>query len=715
MKKKNDDGSIMASKGQIDVTYIHTIKPTEVTSNSSIPTRDDTAMHTKKPIEVTSNSSIPTRSTTVGIFVDTEPTTPTKPSIVGNKSNSPVHSCIPNVLNTGLVSYINVDSVVPSPLLRVEVKSKANLRKIKANVPNDADYCVWLPLVWVHEEKYGLEKSMLRNVPWMIRGIPIFLNKWSPFASLLKEDLSHVPVWVKFHDVPLGQINYARILIAINACNGFSDQLDKCKGQTLGADDEGFIEVKKKKSCGNNGGTKNFMVPVKPKTEYRSKAKQPTNGISNSPKTIPFVGTNKASTSIIEEVVKGSKATTSGIQEERQSSTPIVDKINVLEKYIPKGKLVLVDDEGKPLEKHMKGGGGGGPVANRVKVKVCLEMGFKGEVDKFCDTIMSSLKGFEHLKIPLSDIIQATENFSYKYIVERDALGVVYKGELLRQTLAFKRLRDIDESDFCNEIMFLFNLKHQNIVSFIGFCHEDREMILIFDYPTYGSLQTYLSSPRLTWLMRVQICLDTACGLQYLHENPSQRIIHGDLTSDSIQLYENWQAKLRLSRHINVQVYCTRVYTQVLGSSSWYLDPAYMETGVMTKESDIYSFGVLLFEVLCGRQAYMRDKDSKLPFLSLVRRHYTRGTLTEIIDPVLREQIDNASLNIFSMLAYRCLELDHVKRPKISAVVEGLEKVSTLQKDYEISELQQSNDLSFMKETYALVELEEIDLASYDD
>ncbi|GKF19243.1 primary amine oxidase-like protein, partial [Tanacetum coccineum] len=81
----------------------------------------------------------------------------------------------------------------PTPL------TKANLRKHEANVPQDVDYDIWLHAASVHE---GVD-SVLRDGPWMIRGIPIFLNKWSPSVSLLKEDLSRVPVWVKFHDVPL--------------------------------------------------------------------------------------------------------------------------------------------------------------------------------------------------------------------------------------------------------------------------------------------------------------------------------------------------------------------------------------------------------------------------------------------------------------------------------------------------------------------------------
>ncbi|GKC89847.1 primary amine oxidase-like protein [Tanacetum coccineum] len=146
--------------------------------------------------------------------------------------------------------------------------TKANLRKIDAIVSNDADYDVWLPLDSVHKfsSTEGID-SVLRDGPWMIRGIPIFLNKWSPSVSLLKDDLSRVPVWVKFHDVPL---------VAYTS-DGFS-----------------LIATK-------------IALNV------------------NNP--------------IIEEVVTGSEATTSGTQEEGHSSTPIVEKINVLVIQIREGNL----------------------------------------------------------------------------------------------------------------------------------------------------------------------------------------------------------------------------------------------------------------------------------------------------------------------------------------------------------------------------------------
>ncbi|GJX63332.1 hypothetical protein Tco_0296232 [Tanacetum coccineum] len=177
-----------------------------------------------------------------------------------------LHAYLPVTANiTSSLSPLRYATLLPISAIRKkkqekkETPLKANLQKLAANVLNDADYDVWLPLASVHE---GVD-SMLRNGPWMFCGILIFLNKFSPSVSLPNKGLSRVPVWVKFHES-----SYARILIEINACNDFSYNLvmvvpnlegtgymketvrveyemDKGNGGSSGADDEGFIEVKK--------------------------------------------------------------------------------------------------------------------------------------------------------------------------------------------------------------------------------------------------------------------------------------------------------------------------------------------------------------------------------------------------------------------------------------------------------------------------------------
>ncbi|GJZ61988.1 receptor-like protein kinase HERK 1 [Tanacetum coccineum] len=279
--------------------------------------------------------------------------------------------------------------------------------------------------------------------------------------------------------------------------------------------------------------------------------------------------------------------------------------------------------------------------------------------------IMSSLEDLEHIKIPLNDIKQATNNFAYENIIDKGAFGVVYKGELSWQLLAFKRLTNavgLQRSEFYNEVIFRSTIYHQNIISLVGFCDEDDEMILVLEHQSYGRLDMYLSSPRLTWRMRVDICIYIAWGLAYLH---SQMIILGDLKSGSIHLDERWPPKIGLSKSfvMNEQLSSFNNF-----SNLGYVDPLYMETGRVTKETDIYSFGVILFELLCGRQATTKDEETGWFLSRLACHHYENGTLTEIIDPVLRRQMNQESLNVISRLAYRCLNMDPFIRPTASTV-----------------------------------------------
>ncbi|GJW96294.1 putative ribonuclease H-like domain-containing protein [Tanacetum coccineum] len=255
------------------------------------------------------------------------------------------------VLKEILASYAN--KLSPTSL------TNANLRKLEANVLNDADYDIWLSLASVHEFLFpeGVD-SVLRDGPWMIRGGSHFLNKWSPSVSLLKEDLSRVPdgdnlVMV----VPnLERTRYTKETIRVeyewepprcSTCSIFGHSFDNCpkalkrvvnkmdkgKGGSSGSDDEGFIEVKKKKSSDNNRGKKTSnRSRVKPKTHYRPKAKQSTEGASQ--KTTSSVGKKNVSTS-----------------EEGQRSTSLLEKINIFEKQLLEGKCGLVDNDGKLLEK----------------------------------------------------------------------------------------------------------------------------------------------------------------------------------------------------------------------------------------------------------------------------------------------------------------------------------------------------------------------------
>nr|XP_043629433.1 exocyst complex component EXO70A1-like isoform X2 [Erigeron canadensis] len=297
------------------------------------------------------------------------------------------------------------------------------------------------------------------------------------------------------------------------------------------------------------------------------------------------------------------------------------------------------------------------------------------------------IKVSDHLCIPFQDIQQATKNFST--LIGKGGYGLVYKGELLisgKLTLvAIKRL-DTNISgqglkEFLTEIHLLSCYKHPNLVSLVGFCEEDDEKIIIYDYAERGSLEKYLtkgkSTVQLTWLQRINICIDAARGLDYLHNHVAQdqRIIHRDIKSANILLSHDWKAMIAdfgLSTIGRANEKFSFIITNASGTHG-YCDPAYMRTGVLTKESDVYSFGVVLFEVLCGRLGFINVNSEQRFLAPLAKRYYEMGRLSEIIDPYLKFEVDSESLNRFSVIAYQCLLKDRERRPSIGLVLKKLE------------------------------------------
>ncbi|GKD03409.1 receptor-interacting serine/threonine-protein kinase 4-like protein [Tanacetum coccineum] len=310
---------------------------------------------------------------------------------------------------------------------------------------------------------------------------------------------------------------------------------------------------------------------------------------------------------------------------------------------------------------------------------------------------MALVKQLEHLKLKISlDVIKsATNSFGAENFIGVGGFGKVYKGDIsnadgIAKTVAIKRLdrrHGQGEHEFLTEIMMLSRYRHRNLVSLIGFCDEDEEKILVYEYEFNGSLEKYLSSEDLTWGQRLKICIGAARGLEYLH-NPlgtQQRVLHRDVKSANFLLDQNWEAKISdfgLSRIGPANQEFTFLVSTVVGTLG-YCDPLYAETGILTKESDVYSFGVVLFEVLCGRFCMGKHDDEHRLLIPLAQRSYEKGTLDDIIFRGLREQMEPYSLKTFSSVAYQCLKRDREERPTMVDVLSALELASEYQESYE--------------------------------
>ncbi|XP_023749999.1 probable receptor-like protein kinase At5g59700 [Lactuca sativa] len=307
----------------------------------------------------------------------------------------------------------------------------------------------------------------------------------------------------------------------------------------------------------------------------------------------------------------------------------------------------------------------------------------------------SSGANLESYKIPLEEIKRATENFSRQRCIGGGGFGAVYKGKLSQRsenrTVAIKRLgKDSDqgEHEFLNELEMISKFHHENIISFIGYCDEGGEMIIVYDYAINGSLDHHLQNRSkmgcISWTERLTICIGAARGLNYLHSGLGEhnKVIHRDVKSSNILLDENFVAKIcdfGLSKSGPRNQPDTKLYTKVAGTQ-FYIDPTYHESRILQKESDVYSFGVVLFEVLSGMLVYHeRIIEDEQQFLMNWVRRYHEMEPRMVIDPDIIDQIDSRSFDTYKEVAYQCISYNLIERPTMDVVLRRLEEALTMQ------------------------------------
>ncbi|GKD87967.1 kinase-like domain-containing protein [Tanacetum coccineum] len=295
---------------------------------------------------------------------------------------------------------------------------------------------------------------------------------------------------------------------------------------------------------------------------------------------------------------------------------------------------------------------------------------------------------FAHLKVPLQNILSATNNFDEENVITITGdVEKSYKGKLLLSgelidihAKRFNKERTDREQRFWMEISVLSNLKHKNLVSLAGFCDENDEKIIIYKDETRGSLSSYLSDPMLlTWVRRLKICVGIAHALSNIHYDEARdfSVIHRLITSGTVVLSDDWEPKLcEFEYSMKIKASHSFHTNRVMGTIG-YVDPTYLETNRVSHKSDIYSFGIVMFELLCGRESII-DSDTNNYLAPLAATRYREKRLDEIIDWDLWKQMDSQSFNIFAEIAYDCLNEEQSQRPNIDDIVPRLEKALQL-------------------------------------
>ncbi|KAE8702418.1 putative receptor-like protein kinase [Hibiscus syriacus] len=294
----------------------------------------------------------------------------------------------------------------------------------------------------------------------------------------------------------------------------------------------------------------------------------------------------------------------------------------------------------------------------------------------------------------LEELKDATNGFNRMLKIGEGGFGSVYKGSIRPlngrgdpTVVAIKRLNTLGlqgHKEWLAEIQFLGVVSHPNLVKLLGYCSVDGERgiqrLLVYEFMPNRSLEDHLfnTTSTLPWRTRLEIMLGAAEGLAYLHDGLEVKVIYRDFKSSNVLLDENFRPKLSdfgLARE-GPSGDRTHVSTAVVGTYG-YAAPEYVETGHLTIQSDIWTFGVVLFEILTGRRAIERNRPtSEQKLLDWVKQFPPDSRrFTMIIDPRLRGNYSLGAAQKVGKLANSCLNKNAKERPTMSQVVESLKQV----------------------------------------
>ncbi|KAK6797553.1 hypothetical protein RDI58_005255 [Solanum bulbocastanum] len=276
----------------------------------------------------------------------------------------------------------------------------------------------------------------------------------------------------------------------------------------------------------------------------------------------------------------------------------------------------------------------------------------------------------------LESILVATDNFSDANKLGQGGFGPVYKGKFPQgQEMAIKRLSSHSSQgaeEFKNEVMLIAKLQHRNLVRLLGYCIEENEKILLYEYMPNKSLDTHIFNhsvrPLLNWNIRFEIILGIARGLLYLHHDSRLRIIHRDLKTSNILLDEEMNAKISdfgLARIVEGRSIDAK--TQKVAGTYGYLAPEYALEGLFSIKSDVFAFGVVVLEIISGNKNLDFLEDTSL--LGHAWKLWMENKALEIMDQSLVDTFNEIEVVKCINIALLCVQEDPGDRPIMSNVI----------------------------------------------
>lgn len=286
----------------------------------------------------------------------------------------------------------------------------------------------------------------------------------------------------------------------------------------------------------------------------------------------------------------------------------------------------------------------------------------------------------ESMKYPFSEIQSATSDFSSENLLGEGGFGHVYKGQLKDgQVIAAKLHKEASSqgyTEFFSEVQVLSFARHRNIVMLLGYCCKESYNILVYEYICNNSLEWHLfdkSAGLLEWHKRHAIALGIAKGLRFLHEEcRAGPIIHRDLRPSNVLLTHDFVPMLGDFGLAKWKAGNASIHTRILGQSG-YLAPEYAEYGIVSVRTDVYAFGIVLFQLISGRKVLEECEGQCTHILQWAEPLVENLALHDLIDERIADTYDTYGLYHLARAAYLCVRTNPEQRPSMGEVVRLIE------------------------------------------
>ncbi|KAK2639753.1 hypothetical protein Ddye_027548 [Dipteronia dyeriana] len=288
-------------------------------------------------------------------------------------------------------------------------------------------------------------------------------------------------------------------------------------------------------------------------------------------------------------------------------------------------------------------------------------------------------------KFSYDELAIATDNFGEKNKLGEGGFGAVYKG-FLRDLNTFVAVKKVSRKskqgskEYATEVKIISRLRHKNTVKLMGWCHE-KELILVYEFMPNGSLDFHLFKGKslLTWDVRYKIVQGLASALLYLHEEGDQCVLHRDIKSSNVMLDSEFNAKLGDFGLARLVDHAKGSQTTALAGTIGYMAPECFTSSKASKESDVFSFGIVALEIACGRRSIeQRDEEAPISLVARVWESYGKKRLADVVDKKLCMNFNQDQMESLMIVGLWCAHPDRNLRPSIRQAMQVLNFESQL-------------------------------------